>query len=196
MVAPSQSKSGPTSVLAHLACSRASALAAARHAFRNHPFLITKDPGDVFFIDEIRAFYAPRPAEARFVLTVRDPRAGYTQTLDVLAYAKRHRPDVLTKSSLMLGLGERDDEVHQSLEDLRAHNVDIVTLGQYLRPTVNHLPVDRYVPPAEFDAYRAYGLELGFLEVAAGPLVRSSYRAERVLERNNLGLGTIPVRSL
>jgi lipoic acid synthetase len=132
----------------------------------------------------------------RLTHVVRDPRAGYTQTLDVLAYAKRHRPDVLTKSSLMLGLGERDDEVHQSLEDLRAHNVDIVTLGQYLRPTVNHLPVDRYVPPAEFDAYRAYGLELGFLEVAAGPLVRSSYRAERVLERNNLGLGTIPVRSL
>jgi lipoic acid synthetase len=132
----------------------------------------------------------------RLTHVVRDPRAGYAQTLGVLAHAKHHRPDVLTKSSLMLGLGERDDEVRRSLADLREHNVDIVTLGQYLRPTVNHLPVERYVPPAEFDAFRAYGLELGFLEVAAGPLVRSSYRAERVLERNNLGLGTIPVRSL
>jgi lipoic acid synthetase len=132
----------------------------------------------------------------RLTHVVRDPRAGYAQTLGVLVHAKRHRPDVLTKSSLMLGLGERDDEVRRSLADLREHDVDIVTLGQYLRPTVNHLPVDRYVAPAEFEAYRAYGLELGFLEVAAGPLVRSSYRAERVLERNNLGLGTIPVRSL
>jgi len=101
---------------------------------------------------------------------------------------------VLTKSSLMLGLGETDAEIRQSLEHLRRHDVDIVTLGQYLRPTLNHLPVERWVHPDEFDRYRAFGLELGFLEVAAGPLVRSSYRADRVLERNNLGLGTIPVR--
>jgi lipoic acid synthetase len=132
----------------------------------------------------------------RLTHVVRDPRAGYRQTLDVLAHAKAHRPDVLTKSSLMLGLGEDDAEIRRSLEDLRRHRVDIVTLGQYLRPTVNHLPVERWVPPDAFATLRSFGLELGFLEVAAGPLVRSSYRADRVLEKNNLGLGTIPVRML
>jgi lipoic acid synthetase len=132
----------------------------------------------------------------RLTHVVRDPRAGYRQTLDVLAHAKAHRPDVLTKSSLMLGLGETDDEIYRSLEDLRRHAVDIVTLGQYLRPTLNHLAVERWVHPEEFERYRAFGLELGFLEVASGPLVRSSYRADRVLEQNNLGLGTIPVRTI
>jgi len=132
----------------------------------------------------------------RLTHVVRDPRAGYQQTLDVLAHAKAHRPDVLTKSSLMLGLGETDDEIYRSLEDLRRHAVDIVTLGQYLRPTLNHLAVERWVHPEEFERYRAFGLELGFLEVASGPLVRSSYRADRVLEQNNLGLGTIPVRMI
>ena len=130
----------------------------------------------------------------RLTHTVRDPRAGYQQTLSVLAHAKAHRPGVLTKSSLMLGLGETDDEIEQAMADLRAHHVDILTLGQYLRPTANHLPVARWVPPADFERYRQRGLELGFLEVAAGPLVRSSYRADRILERNNLGLGDIPVR--
>ncbi len=127
---------------------------------------------------------------------VRDPRAGYAQTLNVLAHAKRTRPDLLTKSSLMLGLGEKDAEIKQSMEDLRAHGVDILTLGQYLRPTLNHLPVSRWVHPDEFDAYRELGLELGFVEVASGPLVRSSYRAERILDRNNLGLGQVPVKML
>jgi lipoic acid synthetase len=119
---------------------------------------------------------------------VRDPRAGYQQTLNVLEHAKRYRPNVLTKTSLMLGLGERDDEVRCTMDDLRAIDVDILTLGQYLRPTVNHLPVERYVSPEEFERYRRWGLEIGFLEVVAGPLVRSSYRAERVFERNNVGL--------
>ena len=119
---------------------------------------------------------------------VRDPRAGYQQTLNVLEHAKRYRPDVLTKTSLMLGLGERDDEVRCTMDDLRAIGVDILTLGQYLRPTVNHLPVERYVSPEEFERYRCQGLEIGFLEVVAGPLVRSSYRAEHVFERNNVGL--------
>jgi lipoyl synthase len=130
----------------------------------------------------------------RLTHVVRDVRAGYQQTLDVLAHAKAHRPQVLTKSSLMLGLGEQDDEVHQAMADLRAHGVDIVTLGQYLRPTLNHLPVARWVHPDEFEAHRQHGLALGFLEVAAGPLVRSSYRADRILERNNLGLGDVPIR--
>ena len=124
----------------------------------------------------------------RLTHVVRDARAGYRQTLDVLAHAKRHRPDVLTKTSLMLGLGETEDEIRQALDDLKAVNVDIVTFGQYLRPTVNHLLVERYVPPADFDKYRQWGLSRGFLEVVSGPLVRSSYRADRVFDRNNVGL--------
>ncbi|MFZ1098429.1 MAG: lipoyl synthase [Steroidobacteraceae bacterium] len=124
----------------------------------------------------------------RLTHPVRDPRAGYQQTLAVLAHAKRHRPEVLTKSSLMLGLGESDQEIEATLADLRAAQVDIVTLGQYLRPTVNHLPVQRFVTPEEFDRYREHALALGFLECVSGPLVRSSYRAERALERNNAGL--------
>lgn len=124
----------------------------------------------------------------RLTHPVRDPRAGYAQTLDLLEYAKRHRPGVLTKTSLMLGLGETDDEVVECMRDLRAIGVDIVTFGQYLRPTLNHLPVERYVTPDQFRKLREIGLEMGFLEVVSGPLVRSSYRAERVLEKNNCGL--------
>ena len=124
---------------------------------------------------------------------VRDPRATYEQSLAVLAHARRAIADarsaVLTKSSLMLGLGERDDEVREAMGDLRAAGVDILTLGQYLRPTVSHLPVERYVTPAQFEAYREMGLDAGFREVFAGPLVRSSYRAEQVFagsqEREN-----------
>ncbi|MEQ8208107.1 MAG: lipoyl synthase [Woeseia sp.] len=123
----------------------------------------------------------------RLTHPVRDARAGYEQTLRVLEHAKKYRPDVLTKTSLMLGLGERDDEIVQTMHDLREVGVDILTLGQYLRPTPNHLPVERYVTPDEFAAYRTEGLEKGFLEVVSGPMVRSSYRAERVLEKNNVG---------
>ena len=124
----------------------------------------------------------------RLTHPVRDPRAGYEQTLAVLAHAKQYRPSVLTKSSLMLGLGETEEEIEGTLADLRAAGVDLVTLGQYLRPTVNHLPVERFVTPAEFDRYRARALARGFLECVAGPLVRSSYRAEQALNRNNAGL--------
>ena len=124
----------------------------------------------------------------RLTHPVRDPRAGYEQTIDVLRHAKAHRPEVLTKTSLMLGLGERDSEIMQTMDDLREANVDILTLGQYLRPTTNHLAVQRYVTPDQFDLYRIEGLERGFLEVVAGPMVRSSYRAEQVLEKNNVGL--------
>jgi len=124
----------------------------------------------------------------RLTRKVRDPRAGYGLTLDVLEFAKQHRPDVLTKTSLMLGLGETEAEIVVTLRDLRQRGVDIVTFGQYLQPTRNHLPVERYVTPAEFDAIREIGLEQGFLEVVAGPLVRSSYRADRVFEKNNVGL--------
>jgi lipoic acid synthetase len=128
----------------------------------------------------------------RLTHPVRDPRASYEQTLAVLAHAKRHRRsqgDVLVKTSLMLGLGETDDEVVATLRDLRAVGVDLLTLGQYLRPTVNHLPVQRFVPPEDFERYRQTALELGFVECVAGPLVRSSYRAEQALARNNAGLG-------
>jgi lipoyl synthase len=124
----------------------------------------------------------------RLTRVVRDPRAGYAQTLAVLAGAKSLRPDLLTKTSLMLGLGETDDEIVRAIDDLRGASVDILTFGQYLRPTKNHLPVERYVTPAEFARYRELGLERGFLEVVAGPLVRSSYRADRVFEKNNVGL--------
>jgi len=124
----------------------------------------------------------------RLTHPVRDPRASYEQTLAVLEHAKKHRPEVLTKTSLMLGLGEKDHEIMQAMQDLRAVGVDILTLGQYLRPTPNHLVIERYVTPDEFDAYRIEGLEKGFLEVVAGPLVRSSYRADRVLQKNNVGI--------
>ena len=124
----------------------------------------------------------------RLTHPVRDPRAGYAQTLAVLAFAKRHAPRTLTKTSLMLGLGETDAELDRTFDDIRAAGVDVVTLGQYMRPTPHHLPVERFVSPGEFNAYRDAALGKGFLEVVAGPLVRSSYRAERVLERNNAGL--------
>ena len=124
----------------------------------------------------------------RLTRRVRDPRAGYAQTLGVLGHAKRHRPGIVTKTSLMVGLGETEEELVRALDDLAAIGVDIVTFGQYLRPTPNHLPVERYVTPQEFARYRRLGLERGFLEVVSGPLVRSSYRAERAFAKNNVGL--------
>ena len=124
----------------------------------------------------------------RLTHPVRDPRAGYQQTLDVLAHAKSYRPDVLTKTSLMLGLGESEDEIKACMDDLIAARVDILTLGQYLQPTLNHYPIDRYVTPEQFEEYRQWGLERGFLEVVSGVFVRSSYRAEQVLVKNNVGL--------
>jgi len=125
----------------------------------------------------------------RLTHPVRDPRASYEQTIAVLAHAKRHRPAVLTKTSLMLGLGESEAEILATMDDLRAIGVDLLTLGQYLRPTVNHLAVERFVTPDEFAQYREAALERGFVECVAGPLVRSSYRAEQALARNNAGLG-------
>ena len=125
----------------------------------------------------------------RLTHPVRDIRAGYQQTLDVLAESKRINSKVLTKTSLILGLGETDEEIEQAMDDLIQHRVDILTLGQYLRPTLNHLPIERWVTPEDFERYREIGLSKGFLEVVSGPMVRSSYRAERALEKNNAGLG-------
>ena len=124
----------------------------------------------------------------RLTHPVRDIRAGYKQTLDVLKESKKINQEVLTKTSLILGLGETDEEISKTMDDLREIDVDILTLGQYLRPTLNHLPVERWVTPEEFNKYREIGLAKGFLEVVSGPMVRSSYRAERALEKNNAGL--------
>ena len=124
----------------------------------------------------------------RLTHVVRDARAGYRQTLDVLAYAKSYAPHTLTKTSIMLGLGETDEEIEQAMDDIRAANVDILTFGQYMRPTANHLPVRRFVTPEEFRTYRDLGLSKGFREVVSGALVRSSYRAEQVLLQENVGL--------
>lgn len=124
----------------------------------------------------------------RLTHEVRDPKASYETTLAVLAFAKKHNPKLLVKTSLMLGLGEKEDEILECMDDLRAIGVDILTFGQYLRPTMNHLPVKKFVTPEEFNKYRDWGLDKGFLEVVSGPFVRSSYRAERALEGNNVGL--------
>jgi lipoic acid synthetase len=108
--------------------------------------------------------------------------------LDVLKHAKQYRSDVLSKTSIILGLGETDEEIAKTMDDLRSANVDILTLGQYLRPTPNHLPIERWVTPEQFALYREWALERGFLECVSGPMVRSSYRAEQALARNNAGL--------
>jgi lipoic acid synthetase len=115
---------------------------------------------------------------ARLYRRVR-PQAAYQQSLDVLAFAKKYRPEALTKSGLMVGLGETSAEVESLLRDLRSSQVDVATIGQYLQPTRRNLPVAEYVTPAQFDAYRDYGLSIGFKMTFSGPLVRSSYMAEQ-----------------
>ncbi len=113
----------------------------------------------------------------RLTPLVRDRRCGYERSLEVLAGAKARAPERFVKSSLMVGIGETDDEIAETLRDLRRYGVDIVTLGQYLRPTPKHAPVARYATPAEFAGYSAVAEALGFAFVASGPLVRSSYHA-------------------
>ncbi len=108
---------------------------------------------------------------------IRDARCSYDRSLEVLRQAKELAPARLTKSSLMVGLGETDEEILEAMEDLRAARVDILTVGQYLRPTEKHAPVKRYVTPEQFAAYERAGLAMGFEFVASGPLVRSSYHA-------------------
>jgi len=111
------------------------------------------------------------------------PQADYRQSLDVLAYARRYRPDVLTKSGLMVGLGESVSEVEQLLRDLRGSDVHVATIGQYLQPTRRNLAVEEYVTPEKFEAYRAFGMSVGFQMVFSGPFVRSSYMADLVNEQ-------------
>lgn len=117
---------------------------------------------------------------------VRDRRAKYRQSLDVLREAKRVRPGVITKTSVMLGLGETESQLWQTLRDLREHDVDVVTFGQYMRPTKRHMPVHTYVTPDAFEMWRIRALDMGFLYCASGPLVRSSYKAGEAFIENVL----------
>jgi lipoic acid synthetase len=110
------------------------------------------------------------------------PGSDYLWSLDLLKKYKARRPDVLTKSGLMLGLGETREELLQVMHDMRAHDIDMITLGQYLQPSRNHLPVSRFVPPEEFEEYGRIATELGFKSVASGPLVRSSYHADKQVD--------------
>ncbi len=141
----------------------------------------------------------------RLQRTVRDVRAGYARSLDLLSRGKKQaqalagepgRRPMLTKSSIMVGLGETDDEVVQTMRDLRAAGVDIVTLGQYLRPSPKHHEVMRFVTPETFAEYERQALDMGFLYAASGPLVRSSYKAGEVFLRSLLGPSEDPRASL
>jgi lipoic acid synthetase len=123
----------------------------------------------------------------RLTRAIRDARSSYDQSLAVLRRAKERAPERPTKSSLMVGIGETDDEVLEALDDLRAAGVDVVTIGQYLRPSPRHAEVQRYVPPELFDGYRRAGEALGFAYVASAPLVRSSYRAAEIFLKGVLG---------
>jgi lipoic acid synthetase len=136
-------------------------------------------------LDAIRTVAEARPdviahnIETTLSLTpkVRDPRANYWQSLSVLRSVKKVNPHIFTKSSVMVGLGETEEEVVLAMAHLRRAGVDFLTVGQYLRPSSRHLPVIEYVKPSQFERYKALGKELGFRYVASGPLVRSSYRA-------------------
>jgi lipoic acid synthetase len=107
------------------------------------------------------------------------PGSDYQWSLNLIKKFKTLHPDIQTKSGLMLGVGETIDQIKQVLRDLKAHDCDMITLGQYLQPSLNHLAIDRYVHPDEFDELRLYGEQLGFNNVASGPMVRSSYHADK-----------------
>jgi lipoic acid synthetase len=132
---------------------------------------------------------------ARLQKKVRDPRANYDQSLDVLRQVKELDPTIYTKTSLMLGLGETDEEILQTMKDLRAIGCDVITFGQYLQPTSRHLAVEEYVTPEKFEFWKKSAEQMGFLYVASGPLVRSSYKAAELFmqgiikkERSNQSL--------
>ena len=117
---------------------------------------------------------------------VRDRRAKYRQSLNVLKHAKKMKPEMITKTSLMLGLGETEEQLWQTLRELREDGVDVVTFGQYMRPTKRHMPVHEYVSPDVFETWRVRALDMGFLYCASGPLVRSSYKAGEAFIENGL----------
>lgn len=141
-------------------------------ANKNSISLVAKSPLDVFAhnIETVE----------RLTPMVRDIRASYKQSLFVLEYAKSQNSNILTKSSIMVGLGETEEEVIQTMKDLKNVGVDILTIGQYLQPSKRHLNVVEFVPPYKFKWYRDRALEIGFKEVFSGPFVRSSYRADKV----------------
>lgn len=125
----------------------------------------------------------------RITRRIRDVRCSYDRSLDVLRHAKQYAPERITKSSIMVGIGETDEEVIETLADLRKASVDIVTIGQYLRPTPKHAEVDRFVTPEAFASFEKAALEMGFVYAASGPLVRSSYKAAEVFVRSMLKPG-------
>jgi lipoic acid synthetase len=123
---------------------------------------------------------------------VRDRRATFRQSLRVLKAAKAAKPDLITKTSIMLGLGETEEQLWETLHELRKIDVDVVTFGQYMRPTKRHMPVHEYITPNAFEMWRQRALDMGFLYCASGPLVRSSYKAgeafiENVLKKRKAG---------
>lgn len=126
----------------------------------------------------------------RITPLIRDRRCSYDTSLNVLRHAKERAPERLTKSSIMVGVGETDEEIAETLADLRAARVDLVTIGQYLRPSEKHAKVDRYVEPSRFEEYERLGKSLGFAFVASGPLVRSSYHAAEVFVARDRGVAS------
>jgi len=130
----------------------------------------------------------------RLTRFARDRRCGYEQTLQVLKNIKVRNPRVYTKSAILLGMGETESEVLDAMRDLRAHGVDILTLGQYLQPSKKHLPVAEFLHPREFEEYERAGLELGFRYVAAGPMVRSSYKAAEFFIANLMAKSDAPTK--
>ena len=143
-------------------------------------FLGNKQSIEILLNSKLEVFAQNLETVSRLTKRVRDPRAGYDQTLEVLSYAKQHSPSVITKTSLMFGLGETEEEILKTFDDIRRTGVDVLTLGQYMRPTVNHLPVEKWYTPEEFEYFKGLAIGMGFLEVASGPMVRSSYRADRI----------------
>jgi lipoic acid synthetase len=140
-------------------------------------FAGSKNSLDILLASGLDVFSQNIETVDRLTYHVRDPRAGYKQTLDMLEHSSKK--NMITKSGMMLGLGETTDEVVVAMQDLYSAGVSLLTLGQYLRPTKYHVAMERFVTPEEFHRYEEIGFELGFKEVVAGPLVRSSYRAER-----------------
>ena len=143
-------------------------------------FLGKRESIETLLDSNVEVFAQNLETVKRLTHQVRDHRAGYEQTLEVLAYAKKYSPKTISKTSLMLGLGESEDELLESFNDIRSAGVDVLTLGQYMRPTINHLPVERWYSPEEFLYMKKLALDIGFKEVASGPLVRSSYRADKI----------------
>ena len=143
-------------------------------------FLGNEQSIEILLNSKLEVFAQNLETVSRLTKRVRDPRAGYDQTLEVLSYAKQHSPSVITKTSLMFGLGETEEEILKTFDDIKGTGVDVLTLGQYMRPTENHLPVEKWYTPEEFEYFKDLAIGMGFLEVASGPMVRSSYRADRI----------------